>query len=344
MSGNLTYTVVADSTGEEEKKPTDWDFAGGRYQRLTGEEPNDIEVVRADPEPEGGTEVEIEPAPRRSRSSDPDIDVEELQRTVETEKAQREAAEQRARDIEASWQLQQHKATLQSSYVEEEQKYVAAQKRLSEAHSNYEPDAAAAATAEMVVAAQRMERFAEAYNILDAQPQPAPQQPPQQQQQGDAFEAALANVHPNVAQWARANRADITREDRWRLALAADAMAQAKGMPPGSDEYLDFMDESMGYLEPEPSPQPVRQAKRQQGGQKRMYAAPSSRSNSRSPGSKVFLTDDHRRQARDLNMSDQEFSRYVADANKGQMTREQTGGRLRASYDVNTVSGYKDYR
>jgi hypothetical protein len=330
MSGNLTYTVVADSTGEEEKKPTDWDFSGGRYQRLPGEEP-DIEVARADPESEPGVEVEIESAPRRSRGSDSNIDVEELQRTVETEKAQREAAEQRARDIEASWQLQQHKAMLQSSYFEEEQKHAAAQKRLSEAHSNYEPDAAAAATAEMVVAAQRMERFAEADNILDAQPQPAPQQPPQQQQ-GDGFEDALRTMHLEVANWARQHKDALVSDQRLRnIALAADNFAAARGFAPGSAEHINFLDQAWDEAGGNAEPAARRQA-RQQGG-RRMVAAPASRATGRSPAGKVFLNEFDLKTARELNISPDEYAKkYKANAAKGQLSREAAGGRLHSTY------------
>jgi len=72
--------------------------------------------------------------------------------------------------------------------------------------------------------------------------------PPPSPPKADDFEAALKKMHPKVAAWAREHKDDVLRPEKKKLALAADAMAIAKGFKPGSDEYLNFLDEQMGYF------------------------------------------------------------------------------------------------
>ena len=133
-------------------------------------------------------------------------------------------------------------------------------------------------------------------------------------------------MHPKVAQWAREHKDDVLRPNRQKLAFAADAMAQAKGYAPGTDEYLDFLDENMGYLEPEPkAKQSVKPARRS-------VAAPASRSSGSSSSTRIALNQDDLDMAKSLKMSAQEYAKCKAKANEGQLTAAQAGGRLHARY------------
>lgn len=287
--------------------------------------------------------VEITTEPDHEDEGDDPLEV--LRRQFDEVKAEREASDRRALELEKANREQQaalaqktvaelgnQKALLEQAYNVEEHKLSDTKRKYAEALRQQDFDAAAEAQIEITKTTALMGRYADAYAGLEAQekaPKQAPQAPQAPQQAGDPFEAALTKMDPRVAEWAREHKDDvISRKD---LAFSADALAVRKGLKPGSDAYLDFMDEQMGYLEADPAPAPVQ--KQVPRVSKRMPAAPGSRSSTSSGATnKVFLTEFDRDQARQLKMSDKEYAAFKLKSNEGQLTPAQAGGRLHARY------------
>jgi hypothetical protein len=270
------------------------------------------------------------------------------------------AAQERAQEYEqqlrerAAAGFASQKASLEHAYASEELKLANAKRSYAEMLRIGDFDAAAEANAEIARTTQTMAAYSNSYHGIEAQEQalvtegeervrapvarreaPAEVQPAPQQ--SDQFESALTAMHPKVAAWAREHKDDILRPDRQKLAFAADALALAKGLPAGSDEYLDLLDEHMGYLdtgtEPEPVPVPVAQNGRRVAS-KRPTAAPASRATASSGAIKVHLSDWDREQAKLLGQSEREYATFKVKSTQGQLTPGQAGGRLMARYSA----------
>jgi hypothetical protein len=121
---DLVYTAVYNPDGEIEKKPQGWDVVGGRVQPLPGE--NEIEV-----EAEQSAEPDIEVVYERPGRSGEEA-IEALQRQYEEAKAQKEAADQRARELEGVVQFRDHKSALQQAYAAEVENYNQANRRYTQ--------------------------------------------------------------------------------------------------------------------------------------------------------------------------------------------------------------------
>jgi hypothetical protein len=250
------------------------------------------------------------------------------------------------------------KTALEHAYAGEELKLANAKRAYADTLRNGDYDASAEVNAEIARITQVMTSYASSYHGIEAEeralaagaeerakvvpareaPAEVRHDPVQPQQQGDQFETALASMHPKVAAWAREHKADVLDPARQKLAYAADALALAKGFAAGSDEYLDLLDEHMGYLEadPEPvqAPAPRQNGRRVNQPAKRPTAAPGSRASASSTAKKVWLTDSHRQQAKELGMSEPEFAKFVAEASENQLSPSQTNGRLMARYSA----------
>jgi len=277
---------------------------------------------------EGGVEVELEDANQeelapekpsstpaiQDKGEDEPLEVlkrqfQEAQAERDAERKRAEAAEARAREQEsqlgrhATNELSNHKAVLEQAYSTEELKVKDAKRRYALALQEGNFDAAADAQEEMVRSNGIMSQYANAYQELERrerEPKPVAAPPVQ-----DQFEAALATMHPKVASWAREHRDDVLKPERQKLAYAADQMAAAKGFMPGTDEYLDFLDEQMGYLEPDAEPDerpaqhpvPAKTARR-------APSAPPSRTSGSAPGRRrVYLTEDEKMIAQSMGIS-----------------------------------------
>ena len=310
-------------------------------------------VIEEDDKPEVQDE-EIQPVTEVDEPEDDGEDpLEALKRQFANVRAEKEAAERRAREHEQRAkeneqrlyqqqfsELGSHKAVLEQAYTTEEMKLSDAKRKYAEALANRDFEAAADAQLAMTRSDSTMQQYSQAYQELERR-EKAPKQAPtpvQQTQSVDTvFEQALSTMEPRVAAWAREHKADVLKPDRQELALLADSLATRKGLQPGSDEYLDFMDEQMGYLAPE-APQSVREAPKpkpvpvQQKTARRAVAAPSSRVASSGGSLKVALTQDDLDMATSLKMSPQEYAKYKIKANEGQLTQAQAGGRLHARY------------
>jgi hypothetical protein len=289
--------------------------------------PQTVEVVTEEHEDEGESPIEalkkqFDEVKSAREASD--------RRALELERANRES--QAALAQRAATEIGNQKALLEQAYNVEELKLADTKRKYAAALENRDFEAAADAQIEITKTTQLMGRYADAYQGLDAQ-EKAPRQAPAPQQVADPFEAALRKMDPRVAAWAREHKDDVIIPERQRLAVAADAMATARGMKPGTDAYLDFLDEQMGYLEPDDEPEQVRQPVKAQPRTKRMAAAPASRSSSSSGATnKVFLTEFDRDQARQLKMTEKEYAAFKVKSGHGQLSSAQAGGRLHARY------------
>ena len=259
--------------------------------------------------------------------------------------------EQQLRDRAAAGYASQ-KASLEHAYASEELKLANAKRSYAEMLRIGDFDAAAEANAEIARTTQTMAAYSSSYHGIEVQEQALVTEaeeriktpPPRREasvevshpQQGDQFESALTAMHPKVAAWAREHKDDILRPDRQKLAFAADALALAKGWPAGSDEYLDLLDEHMGYLDPGAEPEPVPAV--QQNGRRvisrRPTAAPASRATASSGAVKVHLSEWDRDQAKLLGQTEREYAQYKVKSTQGQLTPGQASGRLMARYSA----------
>jgi hypothetical protein len=268
------------------------------------------------------------------------------QQQIEAEQRERERAE--LVQQHAVKEFSHHKAVLEQAYALEEKKLGDVKKAYADALRFQDFEAAAEAQIEITNTTQNLRQYAAAYQNIGIQekeaqeaasrPAPAPKPAQPAQPAGDPFEEALRPMHPKVAAWAREHKDDVTNPQRQELAFAADKLALARGYAPGSDEYISFLDESMGYKSKPASPAPAQEtaqpvATQQPRASKRPSAAPSSAvSSSGGTPAKVYLTEDDRRMAKDLKMTDKEYAVFKLKANEGQLTPAQAGGRLQARY------------
>jgi len=282
---------------------------------------DDTEAARAQPEARPEPQEDDEPLAVLKRQFD------ELQIERDTQARRASELEVRNREHEAtlaqreSSELENQKAVLSQAYNTEELKKADAKRRAAEALRAGDFDAAADAQDDMAKSHAVMMQYASAYQQIEVQeklPKPVRQEPA-----GDQFEAALTKMHPNVAKWAREHRDDVIKPDRQKLALAADQVALARGYAPGSDDYLDTLDEMMGYEAPETgavtqqkSAQPRQVATAQTS--RRAVAAPSSRTGGSSSGGRrtVVLTEDDKRQAQGYGVSHEEYAKWKLNSEK----------------------------
>ena len=291
--------------------------------------------------------VQTRATPDQEPEDDEPIEV--LKRQFQELEAERDRERHRASDLEArnreheatisqraGSELANHKAVLEQAYAAEELKKADAKRRAAAAMAKGDFDGVADAQDEMAQSHAVMMRYSDAYQQIEAQ-QKAPKQV-QQPRQVDEFEAAIAKMEPRVAAWAREHKDDVTKPDRQRLAIAADGMATARGYAPGSDAYLDYLDEAMGYYEPEgktmetPQPKPApRQAQQQTG--RRAPAAPPTRTSGSTAGGRrrVTLTEDDKRQARGYGVTDEEYASWKLKSD-AHPNIENNGSRLHAKF------------
>jgi hypothetical protein len=334
MSGNLTYTAVLDtSDGDEQQKPRrgphfiNWDSLHSSQPEPETEEPGqEIEVVHVR---DGHDEV--------SR-------LEEQYEQLKTEKAAAEqtasAERQRREAYDVAIQAARHRDELAAEYWREEANLRGAQDRYEQSSQNYSHGEAASAVAEIGVRTQRLRELSDAYSTLEGQATIPAAQPQRQLTADEQFEDAIAHYSGSDKNWIRRNRDDLmANPERVKLAETSAQFAERRhGIQPGSDEFYAFLDEAMGYDgDAAEARQPAKKAKQQS---RRMYAAPSSRATSRSPGGSVHLSEFDQEQARALGISFRDYAVIKSKANKGQYDKSITGGRLHASYSVNSFDDH----
>lgn len=229
----------------------------------------------------------------------------EAERKLNAEKAERE----RANTDHATSKLAQDKLVIEQAYTAAEARSVAAKRAFADAMKA--TDYAAAAEAQAVIARveNEMSRYADAYQIIEDRAKAPPAAAPAQETLDDQI-ARIPDA--SVRQWATDHKDDLADPARLKLAYAADNLAVARGLKPGTDAYLDFMDDQLGYeMEEQPAPPPRRAPTPPAPTRRRApaVAAPVSRGS----GGKVSvtLTDTDKSFAQQLGMTHKEYARSV---------------------------------
>ena len=248
-------------------------------------------------------------------------------------------------------QLVSHKAVLEHAFAAAEASRTMAQRAYAEAMAAGDYEKAAEFQAAISDAVFEKRRLAEGLEHIKEKveaplpeyvPEPVPERAPRQEQQeqqerqerqpepapADPWEAAIINYSESDKKWLREHKDDLaTSQERQLLAQAAHVTATTRyGLKPGTDDYYNYLDEHMGYSEPddtgsdpepEPAPNPasVRQQPPRQAPQPRpkpaaLPSAPPSRSNDTgggSAGGEIRLSRDEKLAARDMGMT---YARY----------------------------------
>jgi len=279
---------------------------------------DDIEIVD-----EQTTEEENNPDP---------VDV--LKREVEKYKnLEAEAEERAAKERQRREELERQTATYGETQLATdkellEQHFAVADSKAGEAKRKYAAAAsqglwedAAEAQRELVRLETAMMRYSERYQELD-RPKPKPKADPV-----DAFDEQIAQIaEPDVRQWAIDHKADLMKPERQRLAFAANELAVARGLKPGSNEYLDFLDEQLGYEmtqedeEAPPAPAPKAAPSRRSPS----VAAPVTRG-SAGQVKTVTLTQDDKRWASQLGMTEKDYAKLKAASAKDERFNRYAG-------------------
>lgn len=280
-----------------------------RRQRVASDIPDDEDIIVVDegevaPPVESAPEVERDPIEVLKREVDEHRSARiEAERKLTAEKAERERA---AADSSVS-RLASDKLAIEQAYSAAEGRSLAAKRAFKDAMTAGDFDAAAEAQASIARVENEMQRYADAYQAIESQrAAPAPVAAPAE----ESIETAIARIpDPAVRDWATEHRADLADPKRRNLAYAADSLAVARGLEPGSDAYLDFLDEQLGYggeQAPAPKAAPKRRGP--------PVAAPVSRGG----GGKVSvtLTDTDKALAQQAGVTPQDYARSILAAKK----------------------------
>ena len=257
--------------------------------------------------------VDAEPEAPKKDEGDEEKPLEVLRRQLEDERRRAQDLEQYAHQKDVQLTQQQYasqqgtrKAVLEQAYETEELRLSDAKRRHQVALETNDFETATNAQQDMIRINGIMQQYATEYNWLTNQ-NPAQQAQPQRQTQqvsADPFEDALRQMDPRVAAWAREHKDDVVA--RQNVALEADFWARSKGLKPGEDAYLDYMDDAMGY---DGEPTQVISAPKSQ--RKASVSAPSSRMSSGSSRKReVTLTEDDLRQAQGYGVTPEEYARW----------------------------------
>jgi hypothetical protein len=321
--------------------------AGRREALAMDDEPDNLEdggIVIDDADTSVAAGSDSPPPPAAATEDEPDepLDVlkrqfEELKAEKEAEERRRAAAEQRAREYEARTReqaakldqhaasvLAQQKSAIEHGYASEDLKLKDAQRRLAQAEEAGDANAKAQATLEMIQADRVMREYTAVYQDIERRekaPKPVPKPEPVLSQD-EQFEAQLKQMHPKVADWAREHKADMFDPVKRKLAEAADRMADAMGFPPGSEQYMQYLDRKMGYAKPAAtSATPATDSVNESGTASprtamRAPAAPPSRTASSGGKLRVHLSAEDKQWARRYNVSEEEYAKWKVRSDK----------------------------
>lgn len=302
-----------------------------------GDEP-EIEVITDEPEPEAdlapdysheAAEPEDEPEPAAPAAAKEDA-ISALQRQLaelqgRTDRAEAAAARNAVEDeyADAANVLRgaQHAATR-------------AEGKLADAFKANDAAAVAKAqreltqiTADLVEIERHEESVRRKVELAREGKLPAPARP--QSQHADPFEAHIAGMTPASQEWCRTHKADLTKDGRDRVAVAAHTIALARGLKSDTPEYFKFLDAQMGY-EAEPvttTPKTKTPAARKPVGRAQTAAPAGGGISARSGVTEVKLSRAEIQMAQSMNISIKDYA-----ANKAKIIKNgETGNGLRYS-------------
>jgi hypothetical protein len=225
---------------------------------------DDIEIVHADTP----TEVEVVEQPVAAAAPTVEQGIADLQRQLESERAARAIAEQRANTAQVEAGQFKTQAE-QSQYTAISRALDAANGAAESAEARYvtameagDYKAAAKAQSEMARIAAQQTQLEAGKSQMEAMRNSPQYRQPQQQQRVDpnSFEGRISNATPRTQQWLRAHPEAVTDPEKNAEALLAHQRAVKAGHAPDSDAYFSYVEQVMGY-------QPAPQAKQRQANQ-----------------------------------------------------------------------------
>ena len=219
----------------------------------------DEKEVELEVEQEPTVETVVEPETPVAAVPEVDPALEELRRSLETERAARRAAEQQAREAHeranrASTEAEDTQLTLVKNAIESVKRDTEiAKANFRAAMANGDYDAATEAQAELSTNAARLLRLEEGRVAMEA-PKPAPRQ----QASSDPVEALASQLTPRSAAWVRAHPQYATDPRMNQRMIAAHNLAVTDGLEPDTDEYFESVETTLRIRRPAPAePEPV---------------------------------------------------------------------------------------
>ena len=128
------------------------------------------------------------------------------------------------------------------------------------------------------------------------------------------FEQIMQQVDPNTRQWAYSHQQDLMSPDKAQLAMSAAQFAYSKGYVPGSDDFISFMDEQLGYNKRQNRQEQNVNTNNRTDNSYMNYSAPSRSSSNNSK--RVYLDEDDRRLAASSNMTEEQWAKNKAETEK----------------------------
>jgi hypothetical protein len=198
--------------------------------------------------------------------------------------------------------------------------------------------ALAAAQRKLVAAEHKLQRLQDGKEALAAQESEKTQREAAQSQrraaqsQQQSFEAEISRFSEPSKAWLRENPDVVTDQALQRKAIAAHNLAVLRNIAPDTDEYFDFLEETLwpeSFQEAPPARQEAPPARGSTVGQQRQapgrrYSAPPSRNagNGRNRGGEeVTLTATQREYARAFNMTDREYGDFLREAKERKLIK-----------------------
>ena len=274
----------------------------------------------------------VQPGAPAAIAVEVDEPIDALKKQFSELERERQARQQAEAQLQR-YAVERDRTTLERAFADEERNLGEQKRKYAAALNDMDHDTAAEVQAEMIKTNAVMTDLARQYHEHERKTA-APVAT-----SDDAFEVALKSMHPAVAAWARSHRSDLSDPNTQKLAYAADSFAIAKGLEIGSDQYLDFLDTHLGFgYSDEPAPAPAPKP-RSPGSGRRTPSAPPSRTSSSGGGgrTKVFLTEDDKRQAQNYGVSLQEYASWKVAAEKN----SRNGGDEASGFHRNKMLSYK---
>ena len=213
----------------------------------------EVEVILESPEPETEQpELELEitdaPAPVEAKASDADKAIADLRKQLETERTARYEAENRARqssNTAAKAETDVHQANLHlvNGAIESMTRETDILKaNLANAMANGDHSEAANIQYAMSETASKLSQLRLGKESLENQPK---RQVQPMERHSDPVEEFASQLSPRSAQWVRAHPQCVTDPRLMTKMISAHNIATADGIPADSDEYFDFVEDTL---------------------------------------------------------------------------------------------------
>lgn len=209
-------------------------------------------------------EVVDKPAQQADVSKAEDDPFEALKKQFETATKEKEALEQRFQEVNTQrQQFEQQASTSQTQYVQTQKALIeqaiatkeveaeTAERALAQAYAAQDWTAAAKHQRELTQIDQHLMQYqtglVQVDDVITKLSKPTATQA---NQAADPIEHHISQFSPRAQEWLRSHKDDVYKsEARGQLAYAGHIVAVNKGLQPDTDEYFEFLDTHMGYVD-----------------------------------------------------------------------------------------------